>query len=231
MSWSPQQDKQSVAYEITLKNGQAVVAYALNGGAAKNRGAKLLGKQKCDVLSCVRRPDLDAGAPMESSLRQKRGKPLPAGVYEHEQANPQLRFCTKCNSFQAIENFSITAGHGRECKTCRAKRWASNTIDQRKKQLISMARHRSRVRGHDFNLLPEDIEIPAKCPVLGIPIKFSDVKNRHNSPSIDRIKPELGYVPGNVIVVSWLANDIRRNFSPDDIIAVGKFYKSLYEAG
>ena len=32
---------------------------------------------------------------------------------------------------------------------------------------------------------------------------------RWNSPSIDRIDPEGGYVPGNVVVISWRANQLK----------------------
>lgn len=94
-------------------------------------------------------------------------------------------------------------------------------------QMLVMARHRARTKGIAFALSANDISIPTHCPVLGVPIAFSTVADRHNSPSLDRIKPELGYVPGNVLVVSWLANDIRRNFAPADIITVGQFYQQL----
>ena len=55
-------------------------------------------------------------------------------------------------------------------------------------------------------------------------------KNKNvNSPSIDKIIPEKGYVPGNVIIVSMKANMIKSFATPDEIIKVGKFYKNLLE--
>ena len=107
------------------------------------------------------------------------------------------------------------------------------TPDQRVCQLISTARHRAKKKGVAFELRADDISIPEYCPVLGIPLIFSDMKNRHNSPSLDRIKPDLGYVSGNIIVVSWRANDIRRNFRPDELKTVGAFYEKLlsFDAG
>jgi hypothetical protein len=38
-----------------------------------------------------------------------------------------------------------------------------------------------------------------------------------SSPSIDRIRPELGYVPGNVRVISMRANQIKSNASADEL--------------
>jgi hypothetical protein len=45
--------------------------------------------------------------------------------------------------------------------------------------------------------------------------------------SIDKIVPALGYVKGNVIIVSNRANIIKNNATPEEILAVGFFYKNL----
>jgi hypothetical protein len=47
------------------------------------------------------------------------------------------------------------------------------------------------------------------CPILGIPLIISKGKLSDNSPSIDRIDPSKGYVPGNVVVISNRANVIK----------------------
>ena len=73
------------------------------------------------------------------------------------------------------------------------------------------------------NIYPDDMI----CPVFGI--KMTIGLKRSSSPSIDRIIPEKGYVPGNVIIVSMKANQIKSNATPDEIIKVGKFYKKLLE--
>lgn len=55
------------------------------------------------------------------------------------------------------------------------------------------------------DLLPGDT-----CPVLGG--RFVYGEGRHDwSPSVDRKDPSKGYVPGNVTVISWLANRIKNN--------------------
>ena len=51
-----------------------------------------------------------------------------------------------------------------------------------------------------------DLVFPERCPVLNIPL-LSTGKRTDNSPSLDRIIPSLGYVPGNVKVISWKLTD------------------------
>lgn len=70
---------------------------------------------------------------------------------------------------------------------------------------------------------------PTHCPVLGVPIQHNTGKGvaALTSPSVDRIIPERGYIKGNVIIVSKLANQIRSCGSPEQILAVGMFYEKL----
>ena len=76
------------------------------------------------------------------------------------------------------------------------------------------------------------------CPILGIKFelnkknqKWGKGKNKNNwqtSPSIDRIVPDKGYTKDNVIIVSLMANSIKNQATPYQILKVGKFYKKLY---
>lgn len=50
--------------------------------------------------------------------------------------------------------------------------------------------------------------IPETCPVLGIPLTIGG-KRSPSSPSLDRIDPALGYVPGNIRVISDRANRLK----------------------
>lgn len=92
--------------------------------------------------------------------------------------------------------------------------------------LLTSIKHRARKNKIPFNLTSDDIEIPDKCPVLGIPLFFSEKKATDNSPSIDRIIPEKGYVKDNIIVTSWRANKIKTNATIDELIKVAEFYKA-----
>ena len=75
------------------------------------------------------------------------------------------------------------------------------------------ARYRAKVRGVPFTIVPEDIVIGSHCPVLGIPlVPRRELRGRQaarQAPSIDCFIPSLGYVPSNICVISWRANDIK----------------------
>jgi len=84
-------------------------------------------------------------------------------------------------------------------------------------------------RGVPFNLESiEDIPYATHCPIFGVELEMGSGANHRWSPSIDKIHPELGYTKGNVIVVSHLANSIKSNATPEQIMAVAKFFKKLW---
>lgn len=85
--------------------------------------------------------------------------------------------------------------------------------------LLYSARKRARDRGLPYNIELSDIKIPAICPLLGMPISpnVGGKTPARNSPTVDRIVPEKGYVKGNVRVVSFLGNVMKRDASPEQI--------------
>jgi hypothetical protein len=76
------------------------------------------------------------------------------------------------------------------------------------KYLVNLAASRSRNRGVEFSITPNDLSMPMHCPLLGIPLDMKGL-NHDSKPSIDRIDNTRGYVPGNVIIVSQRANRIK----------------------
>lgn len=86
--------------------------------------------------------------------------------------------------------------------------------------MFGKARARALKAGIPFNITVDDIVIPATCPVLGVPLFIGTVKDKMNSPSIDRIKPALGYVRGNVRVISNRANTLKSNATPIELMKV-----------
>lgn len=83
--------------------------------------------------------------------------------------------------------------------------------DKPEMMLWYKAKARAKKQGTPFNITPEDLTIPQVCPVLGIPLIHGKGAQRNNSPSVDRKIPALGYVEGNVQVISWRANDLKKN--------------------
>lgn len=95
--------------------------------------------------------------------------------------------------------------------------------------LFDLARSRARKLGVPFTIKPSDIIVPNSCPVLGITLSIHDKVPSAESATVDRIEPQKGYVPGNIIVVSMKANLIKNNATADEIIRVGMFYREVNE--
>lgn len=144
--------------------------------------------------------------------------PKPDGDYE---------WCNKCKQWKQFGDFCFRSdGKVRSCKECEnnyrlqnlqkineySKKYRKNNIQ---KSLFYAARFRAKENKLDFDIELSDIIIPTECPVLGIEISTSKEKN--NSPSLDKIIPSLGYTKGNVRVISWRANWIKNNMTPEEV--------------
>lgn len=139
-----------------------------------------------------------------------------------------------------VEWFSKKArspdGLSYDCKECRTKynaekggthyiRWKKNNPVG---ALMAGRRADAKQRGIEFTITEDDVIIPDVCPVLGIPIVCTAGKTRtNNSPSIDRIDNSKGYVPGNVVVISWRANLLKKDASINEIIMLAEFYSKF----
>lgn len=84
--------------------------------------------------------------------------------------------------------------------------------------ILRAAKHRAKVKNLPINITIEDIKIPEFCPILKIKLEVSSEKASHNSPSLDKIIPELGYVKGNIQVISNLANTMKRDANFEQLI-------------
>lgn len=74
-------------------------------------------------------------------------------------------------------------------------------------------KHRALLAGVAFTVTFDDLPNPSPktCPIFGIQLDYKASKIRPNCPSIDRINPKKGYVPGNIAVISFRANCIKSN--------------------
>ena len=97
-------------------------------------------------------------------------------------------------------------------------------------KMISASRARAKAIGVPHSITVRDVIIPRVCPVLGIPLAVTSGANGRSSPSLDRIIPELGYVPGNVMVVSWRANDLKGNATIAELQSLARFYSRYMES-
>lgn len=82
--------------------------------------------------------------------------------------------------------------------------------------ILERARKRARRQGLPYSLRRQDISLPARCPVLGISLRVGQSRSP-SSPSLDRIDPSQGYIPGNVRVISDHANKLKGDRRLSDI--------------
>jgi hypothetical protein len=77
-----------------------------------------------------------------------------------------------------------------------------------------------------FNLVIDDIIIPKTCPILGIPLKSGKKNHLPSSPSLDRIVPNLGYVRGNICVISYKANQMKSDLTKEIILKILEYIEN-----
>jgi hypothetical protein len=97
-----------------------------------------------------------------------------------------------------------------------------------KQTLFRSAKKRALKKGLEFNIELKDIHIPRKCPILKVPL----ICSTRYSPSIDRIYPNKGYIKDNIAVISTLANSMKANATPNELLIFSKNikkYMDLYQ--
>lgn len=95
------------------------------------------------------------------------------------------------------------------------------------KNILLKARKRAKEKGLEFNLTDEDIIIPEYCPLLKV--KLTNIHGQGkvlSNISLDRIDNTLGYIKGNVQVVSCLANVMKNSATKEQLL---QFAKSIIE--
>lgn len=130
----------------------------------------------------------------------------------------------------------------RECKSKKYKKYYSENkrkiFDQRnvfgrtkpgiKASMLKGARRRAKEKGVPCTLQSADLpDIPDYCPILQtIKLQKGEGKMTPASPSLDRIDPKLGYVPGNVQIISSRANTLKNDGSIEELTLVLEWMKS-----
>ena len=141
------------------------------------------------------------------------------------------------------KNKEAIAAYYKEYREKNKEAIAANKKEYYVKQITNMDNHsfflrryqvyrrKSKNLNMDFNIdasyLKEIFPTDKKCPALGMPFKVGYEGGVSNSPSLDRIDNSKGYIKGNVVWVSMLANTIKTSATPEQIIRVGEFYKQL----
>lgn len=88
-------------------------------------------------------------------------------------------------------------------------------------------------QGLPFDITVEDLyPYPLTCPVLDVPINWMNVGSSSNdSPSLDRMVPDRGYVRGNVRVISQKANRLKNNGTLEDFEKIIDYMRRFKSEG
>lgn len=143
--------------------------------------------------------------------------------------------CT-CGNKTTVAGKKLRDGHTRSCgclardtrgelsfKHGQAKK-GQNTKEY---NLWTAAKRRAEDQNVPFSIEVTDIVIPTVCPILGCMLEPGHLKAGDASPSLDKIIPELGYVPGNIAVISFRANQLKSNGTAAEHRAIADWMDSL----
>jgi hypothetical protein len=151
------------------------------------------------------------------------------------------RKCIRCHIVLPIANFP-RVGHWRinRCTKCSSAKSGGRNPDPRKRMYCSSKRN-ALTRGLEHTIQPCDIHLPEYCTYLGIRIDYTrscdkpvinidGKKTRRGgaasshwySPSIDRIDSSLGYIPGNIQVISRMANVMKQDATIEQLTAFAR---------
>jgi hypothetical protein len=100
--------------------------------------------------------------------------------------------------------------------------WLEQYLKHRASIMCRGAKVRARKAGIPFNIDISDVVIPERCPVLGIKIECATTGGFKSgtAPSLDKIIPELGYIKGNVRVISHRANMLKRDGTAEELMKI-----------
>ena len=95
--------------------------------------------------------------------------------------------------------------------------------------IIRNSKYCAKRRGIHFDLKYTDFELPEYCPILGMTLEYGagNDGNAPNHATLDRIDNSKGYIPGNVMIISRLANAMKNESSFDQLQTFITNYKYL----
>lgn len=154
---------------------------------------------------------------------------------------PRCKECTRlypkpsayCNNREQRRGQARTLYHFQKASGTLKKRTYKFTATSYAKRMWHTARKTATNKDLAFNLTPEDIIIPERCPILGTPLTFIRGKGHrvHTNASIDRIDSSKGYTKDNIWVISYLANVMKQDATKEQLYAFAAGVMLLHQEG
>ena len=151
---------------------------------------------------------------------RKRAENVKQGSSKEQLVVEGVKVCAYCKTDldflrkedESMKVFCSASCHGRFYRKHTDKGWAVN----RYSSLMESAQK----RGIEFDMSIDDLlEIgrPKYCKYLELELDYAATTVQPNSPSVNRINPNLGYVKGNLEVISHKANSMLLNATRDEL--------------
>ena len=124
-----------------------------------------------------------------------------------------------CGRMTTVPGSRLFSGGIKSCGCLRLERISKHGLSGTPVYFMwGSAKRRAKDKNLPFNISVEDIRIPKRCPLLGLKL-FPNVggSSAPNSPTLDRIIPKLGYVKGNVRVISNKANLMKQDATLEEL--------------
>lgn len=141
----------------------------------------------------------------------------------------------KCRKGHVAQRFVSNS----DCRECHNARVAASKVNVRRTAdkhefylryrmtyMLSGAKKRAQRDGLPFDITLADLTIPERCPVLGIKLVSSRGRPSDASPSLDKIRPERGYVRGNIAIISNRANRLKMNATAAELRMIADWMES-----
>lgn len=182
------------------------------------------------------------------SVRQKANRlkiPIDMDLrYNRKLAPDGYIYCGSCDQILEESKFYKKNKNGKygkktlKCRSCQqqsARKYYNDNVSSQikllhenpEKTIFNRIKSRAKKQNIEFNLDITDIIIPKFCPILNIPILL--FSNSDNSPSIDRLDPDKGYIKNNIKIISKRANRIKSDANSDELYQVYLYTKKYWK--
>jgi hypothetical protein len=153
-----------------------------------------------------------------------------------------MKQCSACLGLLPLDRFGPRKGSPDgllgHCKSCIGKKNAKwkkeNPVAYLCSMMLAQAKRRAQSTGREFNLTIKDMLslVVSRCPVLGTDLVWEYGHGRglgDHSPSLDRIDNSLGYVKGNVAIISHRANSMKNSSTVAELRAILAYMESPFK--
>lgn len=146
---------------------------------------------------------------------------------ERRQKNPEGARAS-CRKYYA-KNPEVCNAMTTEWRRKRKEAVNSGDLGALQKKLCQGTRKRAKKAGWEHTILPTDIPVTGNiCPATGATMKWHTGKAENDSYTLDRIDPTKGYIPGNVQVLSMLANRMKSDAPIPTLVSFARWVLKEY---